>query len=143
MGLYNEMGVGIICNFLQPLMFWALECTQEMERKWNEWSTPQHIGFPPSLFFQVPTLVLSLQAAGMKHFLTQGLNLVLPHCREILYLLSPQGRPWVSVCPFLKQDSWIASASLKVNMCTSHLGILLKCKLLFSRLGVGPETLHI
>ena len=79
------------------------------------------------------------------HSLFQGIfpNLGLLHCRQILYLLSPQGRPWVSVCPFLKQDSWIASASLKVNMCTSHLGILLKCKLLFSRLGVGPETLHI
>ena len=30
-------------------------------------------------------------------FLTQGLNLGLPHCRRILYCLSHQGSPWVLI----------------------------------------------
>ena len=42
-------------------------------------------------------------------FPTQGSNLGLPHCRRILYRLSPQGRPrileWVPY-PFSSRSSW-------------------------------------
>ena len=42
-------------------------------------------------------------------FLTQGTNLGLPHCRQILDLLSQQGSPWILVWvayPFSEESSW-------------------------------------
>ena len=51
---------------------------------------------------------------GSHHFLqgifpTQGLNLDLPHCSRILYLLSHQGNPWILewvAYPFSRGSSW-------------------------------------
>ena len=61
-------------------------------------------------------------------FLCQGLNPGLLHCRQILYLLNHQGSPCVML------------TLLKLNVHTSHTGILLKCRFQGIRSGVRPEV---
>ena len=39
-------------------------------------------------------------------FLTQGSNLGLPHCREILYCLNHQETPWCPSLGFSRQEHW-------------------------------------
>ena len=65
---------------------------------------------PLSLEFSPGKIIgVSYYALLQGIFPTQGSNLGLPHCRQILYLLSQQGSPrilvWVA-CPFSRGSSW-------------------------------------
>ena len=78
------------------------------------------------------------------HTLLQGIfpNPGLLHCRQILYLLSPQGRPLGLSLPIFKTGQLDCISKSQSEYAYQSPGILLKCRLLLSRLGVGPETVH-
>ena len=79
-----------------------------------------------------------------RHTLLQGIfpNPGLLHCRQILYLLSPQGRPLGLSLPIFKTGQLDCISKSQSEYAYQSPGILLKCRLLLSRLGVGPETVH-
>ena len=55
---------------------------------------------------------LGCQSLFQEIFLTQGLRLGLPHCRQILHHLSHQGRINTGVCDILEKEMATHSSSL-------------------------------
>ena len=76
-------------------------------------------------------------------FPTQGLNLGLPYCRQILYCLSYQGNPYLSICGHIYMCVCVCMYKYTYErICTKTLTMVIwgwDCVCLFSFLSIFPD----